>query len=622
MDAHWPTTVDPDAAISLNGWARLGALMHEMADGATFTSRSEALDRGIKLIPLVGPEARRTPKGSLRGRTALSFMLMEAVQAGWIAKDPHFRITESGRLALDEFTDPVSLKREGQRLYRLKKVRGKRRAWLLRPRAGGADLVNRWEREGFVSLAATHLGDVLPGSDHTTIRAAVEAGYTVDYAQQKTLTDEYYAFLTKMSEGDLVATAVEDSLRIGVVSGDPVMNPEAEGARLSREVDWSEIDPVPVDDLPAPIPSLLDKQGSVVEITQAIDVLESLIDPDVVDPDDPITPPVTPPAPARLPAVPDEAAAELHIDRAWLQTVVDLLNDRKQVVLYGPPGTGKTFVAQRLMRHLTDRSAVRVVQFHPSYAYEDFFEGFRPTKTGTGQGVGFTLTAGPLREIASDALADPSTPHVLIIDEINRANLAKVFGELYYLLEYRGETIRLQYSPDDTFSLPPNLFLIGTMNTADRSIALVDAALRRRFAFVEMHPGTEPVRGLLPRWLAANKKPQDERAALLAALNAQIGDEDRDFQIGPAYLMKPDAERDGGLERVWEYSILPLLEEHYYGRHSRDEVRAQFGLATLRAQIRADASGDSTAGEATADEGLSIAGGPGPGAADTGSPAG
>ena len=238
-----------------------------------------------------------------------------------------------------------------------------------------------------------------------------------------------------------------------------------------------------------------------------------------------------------------------------------------------------------LVRRLTDRDAVRLVQFHPSYAYEDFFEGFRPIQTAEGGSVGFELRPGPLREIASEARQDPGTAYVLIIDEINRANLAKVFGELYYLLEYRNESIRLQYSPDTTFTLPPNLFLIGTMNTADRSIALVDAALRRRFAFVEMHPGEDPVRGLLPNWLAANGKDADERAALLDALNAEIGVEDRDFQIGPAYLMKPDAEREGGLERVWQYSILPLLEEHYYGRLSRDEVHDRFGLASLRARI-------------------------------------
>jgi len=223
---------------------------------------------------------------------------------------------------------------------------------------------------------------------------------------------------------------------------------------------------------------------------------------------------------------------------------------------------------------------VRLVQFHPSYAYEDFFEGYRPTEDG-----GFRLHPGPMRALAAEARADRERVYILIIDEINRANLAKVFGELYFLLEYRNDAIRLQYSPQDSFTLPPNVFLVGTMNTADRSIALVDTAMRRRFAFVEMHPEEPPVLDLLARWLAANGKDGDERAGLLAALNAEIGAEDRDYKIGPSYLMTPDAEAEGGLDRVWEYSILPLLEEHYYGRLTRPQVRERFGLAAIRRAI-------------------------------------
>jgi 5-methylcytosine-specific restriction protein B len=232
-----------------------------------------------------------------------------------------------------------------------------------------------------------------------------------------------------------------------------------------------------------------------------------------------------------------------------------------------------------LAHHITDPDAVRLVQFHPSYSYEDFFEGFRPSAKG--DVVGFELVPGPLRRLAAAAEADKERPHVLIIDEINRANLAKVFGELYFLLEYRDEKIDLQYSPGDNFKLPANVFIIGTMNTADRSIALVDAAMRRRFAFLELHPDEDPVRDLLSRWVKAEGK-TDDRAALLTALNAAISDQDRDFKIGPSYLMKPDADREGGLDVVWEHSILPLLEEHYNGRHTRHAVHELFGLGSIR----------------------------------------
>jgi 5-methylcytosine-specific restriction protein B len=195
----------------------------------------------------------------------------------------------------------------------------------------------------------------------------------------------------------------------------------------------------------------------------------------------------------------------------------------------------------------------------------------------------------------------------LIIDEINRANLAKVFGELYFLLEYRSKWIHLQYNPAEAFRLPKNLFLIGTMNTADRSIALLDAAMRRRFPFVELHPDEPPVRDVLRRWLKAGNH-GTERADLLAALNEAIEDTDRDFKIGPSYLMRPEAAIPSGLERIWRHDILPLLEEHYYGRMTRAQVLERFSLARLRAGLPAaveptadgDAADPATDGAATA----------------------
>ena len=125
------------------------------------------------------------------------------------------------------------------------------------------------------------------------------------------------------------------------------------------------------------------------------------------------------------------------------------------------------------------------------------------------------------------------------------------------------------------------------MNTADRSIALLDAAMRRRFSFVELHPDEDPVRHVLANWLKANSL-DSERARLLAALNAAIEDQDRDLRIGPSYLMRPEAGTEEGLARVWKHDILPLLEEHYYGRLTRGQLRDRFGLAALRAGLRGD----------------------------------
>jgi 5-methylcytosine-specific restriction enzyme B len=155
---------------------------------------------------------------------------------------------------------------------------------------------------------------------------------------------------------------------------------------------------------------------------------------------------------------------------------------------------------------------------------------------------------------------------------MNRANIAKVFGELYFLLEYRGESIRLQYQPAEAFRRPRNPFIVATMNTADRSVATVGAAIRRCFPFIEMHPDELPVRDVLATYLAAQSKPHDERIGLLKALNAAIEDRDRDFRIGPSHLMRPEADTPAGLERIWKYDLLPLLEEQYYGQLTRQEL--------------------------------------------------
>jgi 5-methylcytosine-specific restriction protein B len=270
-------------------------------------------------------------------------------------------------------------------------------------------------------------------------------------------------------------------------------------------------------------------------------------------------------------------ADELFIDRPWLQEIVDLLNDKRQAIFYGPPGTGKTYVAQRLGEHVEQGGGTwELIQFHPGFSYEDFFEGFRPAVADTGTGVAYELRHGPLRRIAERASNYPDVPHVLVIDEINRGNVAKIFGELYFLLEYRDRGVALQYSPDERFSLPKNLYVIGTMNTADRSIALVDAALRRRFYFIPFLPTEQPLKDVLRKWLASEGL--DARPAeILDRLNAAIGAQE--FSIGHSYFMGAPGSGGIDLDRVWRFAIKPLLEEHYYGT-GRD-VDAEFGFDAL-----------------------------------------
>lgn len=233
----------------------------------------------------------------------------------------------------------------------------------------------------------------------------------------------------------------------------------------------------------------------------------------------------------------------------------------------GPPGTGKTYVVQQLLTAcgLTPNEQA-FVQFHPTYSYEDFVEGFRPTDTKEG-GARLSVVPGPLKRIADEARETPGRPYVLVIDEINRANIAKVFGELYFLLEYRDAEIELLYSDGkERFSLPKNLFIIGTMNTADRSIALLDAAMRRRFVFLSMDTGEPALRGVLGRWCMANSIPA-AYATLLERINATMVARglEASLAFGPSYFMRTSLRDPAVLRRLWRRELLPMLREHHYG---------------------------------------------------------
>lgn len=264
-----------------------------------------------------------------------------------------------------------------------------------------------------------------------------------------------------------------------------------------------------------------------------------------------------------------------------------LLKTKRQFILQGAPGTGKTYVAEKLAAWWAGESGrVEPVQFHESYGYEDFIHGIRPHCDAQGN-PSFVAEDGLFLKFCESARNKPGN-HVLIIDEINRAKTARVFGELLWLLEYRNKSIKLQYGQE--FSIPENVYIIGTMNTIDRSIALVDYALRRRFAFMTLWPVREGKSVVLRSWLnsrgIANAEEVDR---LFVTLNTAIAEKEEALMVGHSYLMLEEASKAGRfdeelLEFIWRYQILPLVSEYEYQLTS-DEIEQKYGLAAIRRRI-------------------------------------
>ena len=278
-----------------------------------------------------------------------------------------------------------------------------------------------------------------------------------------------------------------------------------------------------------------------------------------------------------------QVGAELFLEPPdALAEWAELLLESRQVVFQGPPGTGKTFIARKLASAVAGKhDRVELVQFHPSYAYEDFVEGYRPTGAGT-----FELQPGPIKRLAARAAKASDDRFVLLIDEINRGNLAKVFGELYYLLEYRDEAITLQYSREP-FRLPPNVFIIGTMNTADRSIALLDMALRRRFRFVDLMPDEPPLKGVLERFLKHKAPDMAFLADMLDFVNAELNDPHA--AIGPSHFLLKDTRtfNEEKAESIWKHAVLPALADRFFD--TPDELK-RFAYGHVRSRTAPDDS--------------------------------
>ncbi len=278
----------------------------------------------------------------------------------------------------------------------------------------------------------------------------------------------------------------------------------------------------------------------------------------------------------------DDFLNEVYMNEGTYNTLTELLEAKYNVILQGAPGVGKTFAAKRLAYSIMgqkDTSRVAMIQFHQSYSYEDFIQGYRPSKEG------FELGNGVFYKFCKDAEEDNERPYFFIIDEINRGNLSKILGELMMLIEKnkRGEKIKLLYS-NEWFTVPQNVRIIGMMNTADRSLALMDYALRRRFAFFDFAPAfsSEGFRNYLAE---KNSSKLESLIAVVESLNNAISSDESlgdGFRIGHSYFCTDDEVTDAWLKSVVEYEVIPLIKEYWFD----ESTKVRDWSANLRSAIK------------------------------------
>ena len=437
-----------------------------------------------------------------------------------------------------------------------------KRYWIYSP----GHNAEKWEectQKGVMLIGWGEIGDLSNYTSKAEIKAAMQETYD-DSKTYRNAAHATWQFAYEMKPGDIVFAkqGMHKIIGRGVVDSDYKFEENADdGYNNARAVKWTNIG-----EWEHPGQAAMKTLTDITQYTKYVEELNALFDIDEDDDEIPETETTLDNYDK------EDFLKDVYISADSYTTLVGLMTRKRNVILLGAPGVGKSFAAKRLaysMMGVMDSSRVKTVQFHQSYTYEDFIEGFRPSVSGTG----FEIKKGVFYNFCKEAENDSENDYFFIIDEINRGNLSKIFGELFTLIEAdkRGKRkMELLYSSDN-FSVPKNVYIIGMMNTADRSLAMIDYALRRRFAFFEMKPAFES-EGFREYQYGLKNDKFNKLIDCVISLNQRITDDEslgEGFCIGHSYFCDIEEIKENTLTDIVEFEIIPLLKEYWFDEPSK-----------------------------------------------------
>lgn len=429
------------------------------------------------------------------------------------------------------------------------------RYWLYAPGEGSC-MWDEFYTSGIMAIGWGEIGDLstFDSKDAMKIKMREVIDESLSY---KNAAHATWQFANEMKIGDIVFVkkGMHQIIGRGVVMSDyEYDNTRDDEYKNIRQVDWTHNG-----EWPHPGQAVMKTLTDITSYTDYVEKLNSLFEDETEEDAEDVEktyPPYTK----------EDFLSEVFMPEEEYDKLSGILRIKKNIILQGAPGVGKTFVAKRIafsMMGVKDVERVMMVQFHQSYSYEDFIMGFRPSTDG------FKLKRGAFYNFCKKAEIDGDNDYFFIIDEINRGNLSKIFGELFMLIENdkRGVSLQLLYS-DEKFSVPKNIYIIGMMNTADRSLAMLDYALRRRFAFFEIKPGFT-TDGFREYRMSLENEKFDKLIACVESLNNVISNDESlgdGFCIGHSYFcnLLPDTINDQILSGIVEYELIPLLKEYWF----------------------------------------------------------